>query len=801
MDVAWTPERRSSRSGSQQQAMKEQFLSLPVSFLALFSTPGHSQDQDPSSLLQVTERRGAPAPLESLRAEARGISEPVATAIPSVGFGTATNGLPVLIGPGYRMALHEDGIAFHPALGPAAPVTQELAYELIDIRVGGVELLSAGGSAHLHLDGIRAQYEHPGGVYERYEATPAGVEQSFVFAERPMMNGDLVVRGRLTTNMQEVHDPGGGLAFELAGIGGVTIGAVPGLETHEASMAEEPAAVVGIDAEGNTSRGSIRFDGSHVEYVLPAAFVAKAAYPLVLDPLIGTDVQISMSSQREDRPDASASLCAWDVSFAADDYDVHAFQWGSPFLLAVRVTIGETSQAPAVGYVNHPRGHVIAWQEGPGPASALDIRARSIHLSGGVVIMSPDVLVAGSARDERNPALGGDSGPMLSSALLVYTDEGVGIQAIQLRPDVTSGPQIGSGILAFAGSAYTDPTITRSGGEPGRYLIAAERWYDSPAPGDHDIRYQTFDRNLTPISDPQEMTTVGQDEQAPSAAGDGTVFSLVWDLAQPTGSPLIPDRDILAAKIDLQGAVLDTQVVSGEVDVDTWHPSAVWTGSRTAVAWSEAAGGSTPKVCMTTLCNDTLEVCSPMECIDGPATHPPTPNYSPVLTSNADAFHDAPVERGSIYWTRGHIAITGSQSIYHQNYESYEPLSVTPLGGGCGDDFIITVAGPSAIGNANFSWIVEVEPLTTASMIVMNAKPNAGTPFSCGPCELQLDMGVIRAIPSSSGVFSTPIPGNPDLVGLEVTVQFFASPTIAMPCPALGSGFSASDRSRVTVTY
>ena len=485
----------------------------------------------------------------------------------------------------------------------------------------------------------------------------------------------------------------------------------------------------------------------------------------------------------------------------ADDYDVHAFQWGSPFILAVRVTVGETSQAPAVGYVNHPRGHVIAWQEGPGPASALDIRATSIHLTGGVTTMSPCVLVAGSARDERSPVLGGDSGAMLSGALLVYADEGVGIQAIQLRPDATSGPQLGSGILAFAGTDYTDPTITRSGGEPGHYLIAAERWYDSPAPGDHDIRYQTFDRNLTPVSEPREMLTVGQDEQAPSAAGDGTSFTLVWEQVQPTGTPLIPDRDILAALIDLQGAVLDTQVVSGEVDVDTWHPNAIWAGTRTAVTWNEAPGGSTPKVCLTTLCNSTFEVCSPMEYIDGPTTHPPTPNYSPVLTSDAADLGEATLDRGSIYWTRGHSAITGSQSIYHQNFEYDEWRPIAHLGGHCGDGFDVLIAGPPAIGNSDFWWRVEVEEPTTASMIVMNAKPNAGAPFICGPCELQLDLGIVRTIASSVGFFSTPIPDNPDLVGLEVTVQFFASPTIAMPCPALGSGFSASGRSRVTVTY
>ncbi len=777
--------------------MKVHFLRTPIVFSALFAVPGFAQERSATGFVQADYRGegwNEPALLE-----AREGDDAVAAPVHGVGFGTAADGRPVLIGPGYRLVFDEPGIAFHPALGPAAPVTQELAYELLDVRVGGVELLSATGEARLRLDGIRAHYEHAGGVRECYEATLAGVEQSFVFPERPLAEGDLVVRGRLRTNMLAVEAPGGGLAFELPGVGGVTIGAVFDTDSYAASTEGGPAAVLGIDAQGSTARGTIRFDGNHVEYVLPASFVAEAAYPLVLDPLIGADVQISTSSLREDRADAAANLCAWDVGYAANDYDVHAFKWGWSFIQVVRVTIGETSQAPAVGWVERPSGHVIAWQEGPGPASALDVYAVNVPGPPGALV-SASVLVAGSARDERSPAVGGDSRYFgFNSALIVWADEGVGIQAIQAQPDAT-GPQLGIGILAFEGD-LRDPTITKSGGEPGRYLIAAERWFATPAPGDHDLYYRVYDRNLTPVSPEQFMTSVGHDEQGPSAAGDGTTFTLVWDLAQPTGTPLFPDRDILAAQIGLDGTLLDTQVVKGEVGINEFSPSAVWAGHRTAVAWVEAPPGSAAKVGLTTLCNDTFEVCSPLDFIDGPTTLPPTPNYSPVLTSDKADNHNTASEGGSIYWTRGHSAITGSQSIFHQNYESYAPWSVTPLGGGCGDGFNITIAGPPAIGNADFWWLVEVEPPTTASMIVMNAKPNAGAPFSCGPCELQLDLGIVRAIPSSSGFFLTPIPGNPDLVGLEVTVQFFASPTSAMPCPALGSGFSASNRTRVTVGY
>ena len=785
---------------TERKAMKVHFLRPPIVFIALSAVPGFAQERRATGFVEADYRVEAGLREEVWTEQALLEARDGAVASPmyGVGSGTTAGGRPVLIGPGYRLVFDEPGIAFHPALGPAAPVTQELAYELLDVRVGGVELFSATDEAQLRLDGIRAHYEHAGGVRECYEATLAGVEQSFVFPERPLAQGDLVVRGRLRTNMLAVEAPGGGLAFELTGVGGVTIGAVFDTDSYAASAEGEPSAVLGIDAEGTTARGTIRFDGNHVEYVLPASFVAEAAYPLVLDPLIGADVQVSDSSERDDRADAAATLCVWDVGYSAIDYDVYA-RWESTSIHVVRATEGMTSQAPAVGLVKRANGYVIAWQEGPSPTSALDVLAATVPGPAGQFV-SPSVLVAGSVRDERSPAVGGDSRDccFYESALIVWAEEGEGIQAVQAEVSA-AGPLLGTTTLLFGGD-FRDPTITKSGGEPGRYLIAAEKWFATPAPGDHDLHYGVYSSNLTPVSFERAMVSIGTDEQGPSAAGDGTTFTLVWDVAQADASPLFPDRDILAAQIGLDGTILNTQVVKGEVGIDECTPSAAWAGYRTAVAWVEAPNGSVTKVGMTTLCNDTFEVCSPLNFIDGPATSPPTPNYYPVLTSDKIANHETISEGGSIYWTRG-SAITGSQSIFRQNYESYEPWSFTNLGGGCGDGFNITIAGPPAIGYEDFWWLVEVPPPTTVSMIVMNAKPNAGPPFSCGPCELQLDVGMLQAIPSSSGFFSTPIPGNPGLVGLEVTVQFFASPTVAMPCPALGSGFSASNRIRATVGY
>ena len=115
---------------------------------------------------------------------------------------------------------------------------------------------------------LRGEYRHGSGILERYDVRGEGIEQSFVFSELPPVTGDLVVRGRLTTELSLVsEDRTSGLVFENGlSIGGVT----------------------GIDAEGRTATGWIRLDGDELVLGLPEAFVSQASLPLVLDPVLGS---------------------------------------------------------------------------------------------------------------------------------------------------------------------------------------------------------------------------------------------------------------------------------------------------------------------------------------------------------------------------------------------------------------------------------------------------------------------------------------------------------------------------------
>ncbi|MEM7201709.1 MAG: hypothetical protein AAF628_15680, partial [Planctomycetota bacterium] len=110
-------------------------------------------------------------------------------------------------------------------------------------------------------------------VREEYQVRDDGIEQSFVFDALPPGHGDLVVALRVSTDL--VPDVAGTPVDELVlrpgdGPGGVRIGAV-----------------TGIDAHGARAAGRMLYANGVLELSLPAAFVDRAALPLVLDPLIG----------------------------------------------------------------------------------------------------------------------------------------------------------------------------------------------------------------------------------------------------------------------------------------------------------------------------------------------------------------------------------------------------------------------------------------------------------------------------------------------------------------------------------
>jgi hypothetical protein len=192
------------------------------------------------------------------------------------------------------------------------------------VRAGEQELLTPGAEPALRHGEWRAEYDH-GAVIERYDVRGDGLAQSFVIARRPAP-GDLVVVGEVTTPLHAAgraaaHAP---VAFALADGRGVI----------------EFGAATAIDANGVATAMTTAVDGGRIVLRLAAAAVARAAFPLVLDPLIANTLltqgapldECDLVHETRTAPGLFArTWVAESRTVAANDNDVRLYRFGTGF--------------------------------------------------------------------------------------------------------------------------------------------------------------------------------------------------------------------------------------------------------------------------------------------------------------------------------------------------------------------------------------------------------------------------------------------------------------------------------------
>jgi hypothetical protein len=92
-------------------------------------------------------------------------------------------------------------------------------------------ILSAGKDLpRVEIAGRTAVLARSATIRERYEARAEGLEQSFEFLAAPGGRGDLIVRGRISTELGAERCADGSLRFGLPGVGGVSVGTVTGID-------------------------------------------------------------------------------------------------------------------------------------------------------------------------------------------------------------------------------------------------------------------------------------------------------------------------------------------------------------------------------------------------------------------------------------------------------------------------------------------------------------------------------------------------------------------------------------------
>lgn len=159
----------------------------------------------------------------------------------------------------------------------------QVRFELEEVRQGGM-FLAGGGGAPVRVDGKRIAYGRGSDIEERYEVRPDGIEQTFRLARPLPGRGDLVLTGALSADRElgrSLPDGAGGLVIPL-GDGGSRL---------------RYGAVTAIDAKGARRAGTLAVADGRVTLTVDGAWLATAAYPVVVDPLIWIERNVRFQSR------------------------------------------------------------------------------------------------------------------------------------------------------------------------------------------------------------------------------------------------------------------------------------------------------------------------------------------------------------------------------------------------------------------------------------------------------------------------------------------------------------------------
>ncbi len=683
----------------------------------------------------------------------------------------------------YRVHFDAAGTRYEPALGKAVPTTRFMHLVPTSVGRGGHALLAQQSGVAPCAGATRVRYAHGAGLAERYDVRPDGVALSWEFAERPAGNGDLVVRYAVATDLGEPSPNGDGLRFGDEH-GGVHIGGV-----------------TGIDARGTSVPGHLAWVDGGLELRLPAAFVDGATYPLVLDPLIGTELAISVGLTYADgEPDAAYDagsgrfLVVWRRTFSATNSDVRG-----QMVFATGVLAGSTVFFGSNGMVSPPRvanvggndRFAVVWSQVVGSTSSVMYQAVQTPtgvLDSATTLDSSTTSVHGPADIGSDPEAQNGQGRGVS---VVWEDEDFDSIRLQRAYYASGGGLVLAGQVAVfldgvLGPSYSEPSLSRAAGPDGWLLLAVRRRNPLTGSSAIEARMLKIDGSLAGI-----IGTVASSTSDNLFAPDVDGYDGRWVVAhERRGSGgtydavvVTPVRNGGFTTIALGSPVTfgGTPFVRASYPTVGFAPGRSWLGYQqvstlptTSTTLRVAAIDS--GIC--TNCNDTFSA--------------PFPGGTRIVVATAVSGGDLFREFALATW---HASFDDISAQLLQNYGTSG--SLVDLGGGCGNAGVVSFNHDPGIGSSAFYCYLQNLPASTLAAI-FNFAP-VGATIACGPCVwTPFSVTLSPPIPGSYTSVDFPIPCLPTLVGAQFETQWTTIDLAQAPCP-LFPGLALSTRTLLTI--
>lgn len=485
-----------------------------------------------------------------------------------------------------------------PFLGSDAPQNFPITFTLATASVGGMALAVPAALPVRQGDQLRAQR---GACVETFDLLPTAVEQSWTFAELPN-RGELRLALDVATELRgedlgsdlQFHGPHGGVRYDRA---------------------------VAIDALGNRCALALDLRGERIELVVPAAFVASAALPLVVDPFAST-VPISFTGAYQGNSDLAFDyttqefLIVWQNAFSATDHDLWAqrldlqqtvigvpftidftgVSWTKPKVANNGVADQFLVVAECSNQFNSPRwigGRLYAPTTGSGVQFDVERPGTTSSFLG----------------DATNPDVGGDPlelGPTFYT--VVWEREFSATDHDVLMRQVTiAGTLRGSGptVIDLSGSYESIPHISKSNGYSFTNNFASQHWtvvYQRTfGPGDEDIRgcQLTWDGQFVQNVPNYAVSSSGADERSPVVSSPtdeiaGVRYHMVAFSTLVGGNDTDITTEVWDSNLTFH-AIDSLQTLNGGGPSQLWPqalPAIDCDGTRFAVGYSQLFGGT-----------------------------------------------------------------------------------------------------------------------------------------------------------------------------------------------------------------
>ena len=267
---------------------------------------------------------------------------------------------------GFDLALKEDDDEEEAVREAAGGV--RFSFHLVEIQLGEETLYrDRGRSADLEVDGNEARYRRTPIIEESYLARNHGLQQRFTLEEPPAGAGDLVIRGLLDTHLRpEIISSEEGLRFHLPGASLEDENAGSGVLRYTGALVQ--------DARGRAIYARLALEGYHLSLTVPGEWLAAAAYPVIIDPMIGDPGLISDPRDMQGEldlaynPDDDEYLVVWsgyDTGGASADLEGQRVQADGTLvgdLIVVAQASGDQT-LPAVTYNPDQDEYLVVWTD------------------------------------------------------------------------------------------------------------------------------------------------------------------------------------------------------------------------------------------------------------------------------------------------------------------------------------------------------------------------------------------------------------------------------------------------------